>query len=164
MDTLSHGLWGGISFGRNSKKLFILAFLFGALPDVVVFGWEFVQNSDAFFGATPPPLEFIPNYIFGMYNITHSLIVGLVVSMAALFLAGRSALPILAWPLHVLFDIFSHSAEFFPTPFLWPFQTPFFDGIPWVVSWVFWSNWALIIILYGVWFITRKGNKKNVLS
>ena len=38
MDIVSHGLWGGLAFGRKNKKSFWLSFLFGIAPDFCSFG------------------------------------------------------------------------------------------------------------------------------
>jgi hypothetical protein len=151
MDTISHGLWGALSFGRKNKKIFILAFLIGALPDIIAIGWQFLTQFSGSVALRTPALETIPSYIYDLYNITHSLVIS-VILFAILFLIFRDkSIPFLAWPLHVLFDIPSHSLNFFPTPYLWPFETPFFDGIPWVTPWVFFLNWAILIVLYVIW-------------
>jgi hypothetical protein len=38
MDILSHGLYGGVAFGRESRKKYLIAFLFGVGPDLLSFG------------------------------------------------------------------------------------------------------------------------------
>lgn len=38
MDIISHGLWGGIAFGRKNKKDFWQSFAFGVMPDLLAFG------------------------------------------------------------------------------------------------------------------------------
>ncbi len=81
MDTLAHGLWGGVAFGRASKRDYILAFLLGMLPDLLSFGpfflgWalqgfpEMMRSADG-----PPDPSIIPRYVYQMYNVTHSLVV-----------------------------------------------------------------------------------------
>ncbi len=44
MDVFSHGLWGGILFGRKNKRNFLLAFLIGIAPDVFSFGPFFLVS------------------------------------------------------------------------------------------------------------------------
>ncbi|PIR56301.1 MAG: hypothetical protein COU73_01545 [Parcubacteria group bacterium CG10_big_fil_rev_8_21_14_0_10_46_32] len=147
-----------MAFGRKNKRLFIVAFLFGAGPDVVAFGWEFVRRILAGSGWHGPMVESINSYIFSLYNITHSLVISVAILLCGLIVFKSKALPFAAWPLHILFDIPVHSTRFFPTPYLWPFATPFFDGIPWVTPWVFFLNWAALIVLLVAWKVF--GNKK----
>ncbi len=155
MDVISHGFWGGISFGRGGKKLFLLAFLFGVLPDIIPFGFIFITR------VIPAGFNFVPTaqlpaYIFSLYNITHSLIVALALLAISLFIWRRRAWLAAAWPLHIIFDIFSHDLDFFPTPYLWPFSTPLVPGMPWVNLKVFVANWVLLLILYAAFFLMRK--------
>ncbi|MFZ1626633.1 MAG: hypothetical protein WAT81_02400 [Candidatus Moraniibacteriota bacterium] len=42
MDIFSHGLYGGIAFGRRSRPRYWLAFFFGIAPDLFSFGLFFV--------------------------------------------------------------------------------------------------------------------------
>ncbi len=158
MDILSHGLWGGMAFGRTQKKFFWIAFAFGVFPDVFAFSYVFLKN--VLSGQIPAgPMPDIPQYVHLLYNISHSLVIsGLIVAFAFFFWKSK-ALPMLAWPLHVIFDIFTHDVDFFPTPFLWPFKTPFFSGIPWNTPWVFFLNWGLIIMLYIAWYIIKRKKK-----
>src|SRR3989338_8813078 len=128
MDVISHGLWSGISFGRSCKKVFLLAFLFGVLPDIIPFGLIFITRVLPE-GFRFVPVAQLPSYIFSLYNVTHSLIVSLVVLATALLIWRGRAWVFAAWPLHVIFDIFSHDLDFFPTPYLWPFSTPYLNGV-----------------------------------
>ncbi len=156
MDTISHSVWAILAFGRKNKRLFIYAALFGALPDIIPFGYSFLARFSEYSQAGPPTIDAIPSYIFTLYNVTHSLVIAGVICGFCYFKWGKKALPLLGWPLHVLFDIPSHSISFFPTPYLWPFQTPFFDGIPWVTPWVFYLNWGTLIVLLIAWYLVRE--------
>lgn len=157
MDAISHGLWGGISFGRKSKRFFLLAFLFSILPDVIPFAWLWTMSyisgiydpANISLGAT--------GYVVSIYNVTHSLIIALSVFLLAFLVFKKKAWIMAGWPLHILFDIPTHDLTFFPTPYLWPFSTPFFPGLPWWInSWVFYSDWIILIVLFAAWFILRR--------
>lgn len=162
MDTLSHGLWGGVAFGRKNKWQFIAAIAFGTAPDIISFGAVFGQEllSHAPF-AGAPALANIPAYVFNAYNSTHSLVVALLACALGYALLKRKALPILAWPLHILLDIPTHSLAFFPTPYAWPFATPFVDGIPWNTPWVFFLNWGLLVVAYLWWRFWKRPKKQD---
>ena len=155
MDIVSHGLWGGIAFGRTGKRLWLIAFLFGLWPDLFAFTIVFIQYLfRGYFIHGPIPA--IPPYVHLLYGISHSLVVAVsVLLLAWLFFRSRAAV-VAAWPLHILFDIVTHDVQFFPTPFLWPFSTPYVDGIPWSMPWVFWMNWGALVVLYVVWWFSKR--------
>lgn len=161
MDTLSHGLWGSLAFGRKNKQSFWLAFCFGAAPDVFSFGPFFVS---AFLGlaqrppisSTPPPDSAIPSYVHFLYNPTHSLIIFATAFFLVWLIRKKPLYEMCAWGLHILYDIPLHTEHFFPTPFLWPVSSYHFNGWNWGSPWIFFPNVALLAILYVWFFVVRK--------
>lgn len=161
MDIVSHGLWGGVVFGRKNKRYFYLALLFGVLPDILSFGILWITNILGFterpdWAQGPPPESLIPDYIHYFYNITHSLIIFLIVFAIVWYFKKKPFWPLGAWGLHILVDIPSHSLDFFATPFLWPISNYQFDGIGWGNPIVFFPNLILLASAYIAWFIYRK--------
>lgn len=80
MDILSHGLYGGVAFGRRTRRDYWIAFLFGVGPDILSFGIFFLSTflgfSESHFGKMEPPdPTVIPAYVHNLYNITHSLVI-----------------------------------------------------------------------------------------
>ncbi len=161
MDIVSHGLWGGAAFGRNSKKSFWSAFVLGILPDLVAFGPFFVG---VFLGLTPrpqfdgghPEADIMPTYVHQVYNISHSLVVFLAIFGLLWLIFRRPVWEFSAWGLHILFDIPVHTKEFFFTPYLWPFNHPIVDGVPWSHPAIFFSNWIALVLIYGFLYLRRK--------
>jgi len=153
MDTLAHGLWGGAAFGQKPNQ-WKWAFILGMCPDLFSFGPFFLTHigdigerwAHHHFG--PPDHRMIPAYVYHAYNVTHSLVIFAVLAFIAWKLYGRDAWPIGAWGLHILFDIPTHSTRFFPTPYLWPFHTPFVDGYPWAHARFMLINYACIGLTY----------------
>ncbi|MAP61886.1 MAG: hypothetical protein CMF82_02925, partial [Candidatus Marinimicrobia bacterium] len=132
MDTFSHTLWGKGLFGY--RKYGKWALLFGALPDLLSFGLYFIvrfitQGVNMEFGK--PALESIPNWVFIMYDISHSWVIAFLFIIIFLQINKELCFPMLAWPFHILLDFPFHSKEYFPTPILWPISDYRFDGIPW---------------------------------
>lgn len=162
MDTLSHGLYGGVLFGRKNRRNFLIAFLFGVGPDILSFGPYFVlaflgvQTFAREAGGRPDP-ALIPSFVHGAYNVTHSLII-YAVFFAVLYALGKRSFAHLTfgWPLHILVDMPTHARAFFPTPFLWPLFDVQIDGIPWSTPWIFFPNVALLIVLYSAWWLSRR--------
>lgn len=164
MDIISHGLWGSIAFGRKSRKNYWLTFFIGIAPDIFSFGILFfstlIFGRGPKFNSGPPDPTLIPSYIDGLYSLTHSLVIFAIIFFTVWFLIKRPFMPLLAWALHILFDIFTHSFQFYPTPFLWPISDYKLDAISWGNPWIFFPNVILLIIVYTWFFITKRNNKK----
>lgn len=168
MDIISHGLWGSIAFGRANTRSFWTAFFFGVMPDLFSFGLFTVATflgiaSRVSWGdGEPPPMDAIPQYIHDLYNITHSFIIFFLIFALVWVLNNRRPYWLMAgWGLHILVDIPTHSYQFFPTPFLWPFSHYTFSGIPWGHAMIFFPNVALLVIAYSVFFYRRYKKTKT---
>lgn len=161
MDIVSHGLWGGIALGRASRRSFWTAFAFGSAPDLFSFGLVFANNLwvhglDFFKGlGQPPDPALIPAYVHSLYNATHSLLVFATVFALVWIVRGKPVMELGAWGLHIAVDIFTHSEEFFPTPFLWPLSDLHVDGVPWSDPRIFFGNVLLLAALYA-WFLLKR--------
>ena len=162
MDTLAHGLWGGATFGQYPKRAWGWAFLLGMCPDLFSFGPFFLTHMPQMVDRWrhhihgPPDPHMIPAYVYHAYNVTHSLVVWSVLMVLTLWLFGRDGWVMGAWGLHIVCDIPLHDLRFFPTPFLWPFPTPFVNGHPWARgTFMFW-NYAAIAAIYGMIYFWRR--------
>ena len=123
MDTLSHALYGKGFFGYRKYRW--TSFLFGALPDLSSFGVYFLgQLFSNFHGLKNgrPSIEEIPIWVVELYNISHSLITAFVFIAIVYFIKKELTWPMLAWPVHIIVDLFTHSIEFFPTPIFGLYQ------------------------------------------
>lgn len=162
MDTLSHGLWGGVAFGRKNTKEYLASVAFGMAPDLLSFGVFTIQTILGFatrptWTSGPPPMSAIPTYVSTLYNVTHSLTVFCVIFAAIWILRKKPYLPMLAWALHIAMDIPTHSRSFFPTPIFWPFLPDLrIDGIPWSRPIIFIPNLIGIAIAYAAWYRSRR--------
>lgn len=157
MDIVSHGLWGGVGFGRKDRRTFRLAALFGMLPDLLSFG---VHTGAVLIGLAPrtewshgpPPMDAIPAYVYTLYDITHSLIVFSCAFALLWVCARRYAAPFLAYGFAVLLDIPTHNTDFFATPFLWPLSDFRINGIPWDEPVIFIPNVLALGAAYFLWY------------
>ena len=149
MDTISHALWGKGLFGY--RKYRYLSFVFGAIPDLLSFGIYFLFNlilnpSTIKFGK--PNLSEIPEWVFSLYNFSHSLIISIIFILIIYKINREISFTMLAWPFHILLDFFTHSIDFFPTPILWPISNYRFDGIPWSNSYIMITNIVCIFLIF----------------
>lgn len=166
MDTLSHALYGGVAFGRSSRISYWKAFFFGMAPDLFSFGIFTITTvlglvSGPDWSAGPPDPSSIPQYVHTMYDITHSFVVFGVVFGLVWLIMKKPMIELLAWPLHILIDIPTHSSEFFPTPFLWPLSDFHIDGMSWGQPIIFIPNVVLLIVIYSWFYLTKKAPKEK---
>ncbi len=166
MDTLSHGLWGSLAFGRRSKKSFWLAFFFGVAPDLFSFGPFFASTLLGFapwpdFSAHQSDPNLIPRYVHLLYRPTHSLIIFSAAFLLVWLIRRKPLWEMSAWGLHVLYDIPLHDRGFFATPFLWPISSYTFNGWSWGHWWIFFPNVAVLTILYAAWWYRRRQQRKR---
>jgi hypothetical protein len=155
MDIIAHGLWGGAPFSRQPWRKFFAAVLIGMTPDLLSFGIFHAMNP-GWIGrrlmgeiSGPPALESLPPYLFHAYNITHSLVVWGAIFGLLWLVRKQPPWLLSAAILHVLCDIPTHTESYFPTPFLWPFPTPFVNGISWSTPWFMVTNYAALVTIYA---------------
>ena len=157
MDVFSHGLWGLIlAKGFFKKSTLWLAFLVGVLPDVIPFSTTFIRIIIT--GTMParhdPSSFVVPAYTNFLYSMTHSLVVILFVFWLIYLIRKDIPYYMLAWPLHVLIDIPTHTKEFFPTPILFPLSNFSINGVSWSAPYIFFPN--IILLVVALVFVFRK--------
>lgn len=165
MDILAHGLWAGaavvaVAPRRPLVSLWGWTVVLAVLPDLghmlPVTGWavahldsgDWWQYATASPGQEPPMSHLVHFWAHHLHCLLHSAVVATVVS--ALLWAWRGAFwwPLLGWWSHIVIDVFTHSAEFFPSPVLYPFTYWGFDGMAWNQPLFVWANY---LSLAAVW-------------
>ena len=131
-----------------------LALFWGAFPDLFAFGSFFIfRVISGQFGYSKPPLSTIPDYIFPLYDISHSFITAFVIIGVISIYKKEIAFFMLGWPFHILLDFPFHSKEYFPTTLFWPLTDFTLDGIPWNQPAIWLPNLAGIAVLF---YLRRK--------
>jgi hypothetical protein len=181
MDVFAHGLWAGAAGMAANRKLtrkvrLAWAVVWGVFPDVFAFLPMFVVLvQHRFFGQGLSPRllfnrtfrEALPEFLWpeGLYRVSHSLVIFLVVFALVWLVARRPALAMLAWPLHILMDIPTHGSGEYRTPFLWPLSSYRFSGIWWSRRWFMILNYSAIAAAYLallIWiFVSRRQRKSQ---
>ncbi len=96
-----------------------------------------------------------------LHCIPHSAIVAGVVTL--LVWSWRRALwiPLLGWWSLGVIDVFTHSADYYPSPVLWPITREGFDGARWHTTPFMAVNYIALIVAYlwllPRWWRTRRG-------
>ncbi len=168
MDVFSHGVWAlaiarGADIKTNTRVMRpAVAFFFGIFPDLFAFSipilsvvWAMLSGDGPDMAAAPGPgpsslrSPEMLTLAHGLYNLSHSLIVFLLVFIVvALLRKKRPYWELSGWLFHILCDIPTHSGEFFPTPIFWPLADWKFDGFSWGQPWFIIANWTTLILVH----------------
>ena len=165
MDFVSHALWGGVAFGRKNRRAFLLAAGISLLPDILTEGLFYVLYL-LNLGGMPgwehghPNISDYPLFAQTLYNVTHSLLVFVIVFGLLWIVARRPVWIVGAWGLHILIDIPTHAMALFPTPFLWPISNFKVDGINWDSPMIWAIDIILLIAAYSLWLYPRFHRKQ----
>jgi hypothetical protein len=144
LDILSRALWttaAGIGARKKFMQPIDLRWLapWSVLPDLIVFSVPAVVRIWRFLAGVSKTL--LPHgngphfdWLWGLYNGTHSLLVFAVCFVAAWLLFRKPPLEMLGWALHMVIDVFTHRGMF-AVKFLWPVPSLHFDGMRWETPW-----------------------------
>jgi len=143
------------------QRRFGLAFLFGIAPDMCSFGaLTIIRVVQGTFSPGKPSLESLPGWLYITYNFSHSLIIIGALWLVLWFTAREISIPFLAWPLHILCDIPTHSRAFFATPFLYPISDYTFNGFSWAQRWFMILNYSCLLAMALAWIYYRHRRRK----
>lgn len=151
MNILAHGWWAGAGVrlaGRRSSmsmRTAALAVGLAVAPDgphlLPIVGWAVfgIGTSAAVEGyayafpgqeqALPTTVEFVSHHL---HSITRSAIIAALVTLLVWTWSRRLWIALLGWWSHVVIDVFTHSADDYPSPVLYPITRVGFDGIAWI--------------------------------
>ncbi len=165
MDIFAHALWALASAGVAGRKLRPRMRLprvaaWGILPDVVTFAVPAVVRIWRL--ATGASKSLLPDgsgprfdWVWNLYNATHSAILFAVAFGAVWLILRRPVWEMLGWALHVLIDIFTHNG-LFAVQFLWPLSAIHVDGARWEAGWLLAANYAALAAAYVLLWIFRR--------
>ncbi len=152
MDIVAHGWWVGVGLGAAAlaghampdRRTVGLMLGLALAPDLVhmlpVAAGELLgarrmgtvrDHALALPGAEPPMSATVEWFAHHLHCVFHSALVAGVVTLALRFALKRWWLPLLGWWAHIVIDVFTHSADFYPSPVLYPLTYRGFDGIAW---------------------------------
>jgi len=180
MEILSHALWAGaagkainLSASWRKKqplKLKWMAF-WGIFPDFFAFSPAFAYMFASYIFPSLPKMYhpgpnniepatentlLISNLTHNLYNLSHSLIIFILIFGLIWLISKRPRWEIGGWMLHILIDIPTHSYQFYPTPFLWPISDFKINGTHWGSLQFELINYFLILSAYVLlWLIKR---------
>ena len=180
MDIIAHGLWSGVGVSllqrrwALSRRTVVLTVAMAVLPDLLqlapMVGWAlfskegvaalggYVQALPSANSALPPVVE---RLVFHLHCAMHSAVVAGAATLL-LWAAMRSFwIPLLGWWLHIVIDVFTHSAEFYPSPVLYPITLRGFDGVAWNTPWFMVVNYVALACA-GTWLVWSRRKRKTL--
>jgi hypothetical protein len=169
VDIFAHGLWAGAAATAANRKLkrpvrIGWAVFWGVFPDLFAFAIPMALLMWTRFsqGLAAMPARGQPRWSLAwqLYHVSHSLIIFGTVFGLVWLVTRRPALELLGWLLHILIDIPTHTARFFPTPFLWPVSSYYFSGIRWGERWFMLANYSALLIVYLLLWWTARRRKR----
>lgn len=180
MDIVAHGLWVGIGLaaaGRRwpiPRRTVVAAIGLAVLPDVAQLGpllvlavlepggmavlTAYATAVPGLEPSLPAPVALLTHHL---HCVMHSAVVAGAVTGAVWFFAKSFWLPLLGWWSHILIDVFTHSAEFYPVPVLYPFTQRGFDGLAWNTPWFMVANYVALAASAGALYFTRRSGVDN---
>jgi hypothetical protein len=179
MDILAHALWVGVGLGLArrhyalTRRTAVATVVLAVLPDVLhllpIWGWWVFGDGSwaalrayaiAVPGQEPPLSPLVQMVSHHLHCIMHSAVVAGGVTLV--LWRARQALwvPLLGWWSHIVIDLFTHSAEFYPVAVLYPVSDWAFDGLAWNTPWFMVANYVALAVA-AVWLVTQpKSNKR----
>ena len=169
MDIVAHALWAGVGVMVLRRRRPItpavaaLTVALAVLPDVlhllpIAGWWIFGDGTFAALGgyavASPGQEPILPDAVqfwsHQLHCVMHSAPVAALVTFIV-WAARRSIwIPLLGWWSHIVIDVFTHSADYYAVPVLYPFTERGFDGIAWTTPWFMALNYAALAAV-GIW-------------
>lgn len=175
MDVFAHALWAGVGLALANRRRPVaprttaLTLALAVAPDVpqlapILAWWVFGHGSATTVGryATalpgqepimPAAVEFIAHHLHCM---AHSALIAAAVTLLLWLRLRRLWLPLLGWWSHIVIDVFTHAADYYPSPVLYPITRQGFDGIAWNTPWFMVLNYAVLAAAY-LWLWRSRG-------
>ena len=174
MDIVAHALWAGagMTLARRhwpiSPRTVAATVGLAALPDVLhllpIIGWWLFGNGSfallpAYAIAVPdhepalPPL--VSLWSHHLHCVTHSAIVAAAVTLLLWAVLHSLWIPLLGWWSHIAIDLFTHSADYYPAPVLYPITERGFDGLAWNTPWFLVLNYIALGAV-GLWLLRTR--------
>ena len=180
MDVVAHALWAGVGMTAARRRYafspltLVAAVALAVLPDVVQFlpllawvglgdgTWQALRDWAL---AAPGREPALPPWVALLSHHLHCTLHSALVAGAVTFVAWRARGAAWLWPLagwwsHIVIDVFTHSAAYYPAPVLYPITQRGFDGLAWNTPWALAVNYAALAVALG-WLVAsrRRGTR-----
>jgi hypothetical protein len=174
VDIVAHTLWAGAGLALAARRwpvarrTTLLTLLLAALPDVFhllpMIGWWWFGDGSfatvcAYAIAVPGQVPLLPPLVAEwsqhLHCVTHSALVAGAVTLSLGAIRQALWAPLLGWWSHIVIDVFTHSAGYYPSPALYPITQRGFDGLAWNTPWFLVLNYAVLCAV--AWWLWKSG-------
>ena len=174
MDILAHSLWAGagVTLAQRhwhlSPRTLALTVLLASLPDLLhllpiiawgMFGdgsladvWRFAIAVPGGEPALPPLVNLWAHHL---HCVMHRAMVAAAATLLNWLAWHALWFPLLGWWSHIVIDVFTHSADYYPSPVLYPITQRGFDGLAWNTPWFLVGNYAALGVT-AVWLLRSR--------
>src|SRR5512139_1458173 len=174
MDIVAHALWAGIGLALARRRrpittrTVVATLVLAVVPDLAqllpLLGRALVAGDAhvlvayaiALPGKEPALPAAVALWAHHLHCALHSAVIAAVVTLALYAVTRSFWIPLLGWWSHIVIDVFTHSADFYPAPALYPFTQQGFDGVAWNTPWFLAANYAAIGMALGLLAATRQ--------
>lgn len=175
MDTLAHALWVSVGLAGWHRDHVVRraqaagAIALAAAPDLLqlipIAGWALFGGGDlaalpAYALATPGQEPALPPTVallaHHLHCIGHSAVIAALATLLARWRRPALLLPLAGWWSHLVIDVFTHSAEYYPAPVLYPFTQRGFDGLAWTTPGFQAVNYGVLALAVLALWLTRR--------
>lgn len=173
MDIVAHALWAGAGLLLAHRRWAVTprtaaaTVALAVVPDIPhllpILGWSAFGGVDAaavqaYAIAVPGQEPVVPPMVdwlsHNLHCVTHSALVAGVVSLLAWLWLRSLWIPLLGWWSHIVIDVFTHSADYYPSPVLWPITREGLDGVAWNTPAFMLVNYVALAAMY-LWLFIR---------
>ena len=171
MDILAHALWAGagVTLARRrwpqTSATVAATVVLAVLPDVLhmlpIIAWWLGGDGTwvtlrAYAVAVPGQEPLVPALVdlwsHHLHCVMHSAVIAGAVTLLLWALRRSLWIPLLGWWAHIVIDVFTHSADYYPVQVLYPLSASAFDGLAWNTPWFLALNYAALAAA-GFWLL-----------
>ena len=175
MDILAHTLWVGAAAALASRHralsraTVVGALGLAALPDLLhlvpILVWWLAGDGSlavlrayavALPGQEPGMPAWVQFWSHHLHCVIHSAPVAVLVGGVLWFVRRAALMALLGWASHIVIDVFTHSADYFPVAVFYPFTDRGFDGIAWTSPWFMALNYGSLAAFWA-WLAASRG-------
>lgn len=165
MDIVAHGLWAGLGLRWLARRrpvargAAVAAVVLAVVPDLAhmmpVLAWTLFDNGSfaalvdyamAMPGNEPSLPPWVALWSHHFHCVMHSALIAGAVTLLLWPWRRVAGLALGGWWLHIVIDVLTHSAEFYPVPVLYPLTQRGFDGLAWNTPWFMVANYAALVL------------------